>query len=226
MGEVRSPVGGSGRDPLEHATPRRLFGVLAELGRSATTDELAALARRHPNGVRVHLQRMQEAGLVVRRRVPLPRGRPRDEWAISPTAAPAGDRPRADGALAGWLARAIPPTPRRLREVERTGRAIGRELAPGGARSAAQGILDALAALGFQPRVEGADGALRCTLRNCPYRDSVRQNQPVVCTLHRGLTRGLLDVLAPGARLTRFIPHDPETAGCEIVVEPVPAGAR
>jgi hypothetical protein len=47
-------------------------------------------------------------------------------------------------------------------------------------------------------------------------RDSVRENQDVVCTLHRGLTRGLLDRLAPTATLERFVPHDPDRAGCEI----------
>jgi hypothetical protein len=44
----------------------------------------------------------------------------------------------------------------------------------------------------------------------------VTENQPVVCTLHRGITRGLLDVLHPDAKLTDFVPGDPETAGCLI----------
>ena len=29
----------------------------------------------------------------------------------------------------------------------------------------------------------------------------------------------LLDRLAPGAKLDRFVPHDPDRAGCEIVIE-------
>jgi hypothetical protein len=47
----------------------------------------------------------------------------------------------------------------------------------------------------------------------------VRENQDVVCTLHRGLTRGLLDQVSPTARLARFVPHDPDRAGCEIEIE-------
>jgi predicted ArsR family transcriptional regulator len=74
--------------------------------------------------VRTHLQRMRDAGLVTHRRAPQPRGRPRDEWAIAPTARPGGDPPHAYGALAVWLARSIPATPARLREVEATGREI------------------------------------------------------------------------------------------------------
>jgi hypothetical protein len=44
----------------------------------------------------------------------------------------------------------------------------------------------------------------------------VRENEPVVCTLHKGITRGLLDVLEPNVRLAGFVPHDPDEAGCLI----------
>ena len=206
---------------LAQPTRRRLFALLSDLGGSASTDELAERLALHPNGVRTHLQRMRDAGLVLHRRVPRPRGRPRDEWAIAPTARPGGDPPHAYGSLARWLARTILATPARLREVEATGRQIGHELASGGAAAAPeQAIGDLLAALGFQPQLDPQpQGRLSCRLGNCPYRDSVRVNQDVICTLHRGLTRGLLDQLAPTATLTRFVPHDPERAGCEIGIE-------
>lgn len=212
---------------LAQSTRRRLLALLSELGSTASTEELAERLAMHPNGVRTHLQRMADAGLVIRRRVAGPRGRPRDEWAISPTARPGGDPPRAYGALSGWLARAIPPTPARLREVEAAGREVGQDLAPASATSADQAIADALTALGFQPLIERRPGGrLSCRLQNCPYRDSVRENQAVVCSLHRGLTRGLLDRLAPTATLAGFVPHDPDLAGCEIEIEglaPAPA---
>jgi hypothetical protein len=51
----------------------------------------------------------------------------------------------------------------------------------------------------------------------------VRENPDAVCRLHRGITEGLLEQLAPGSRLTRFEPHDPDEAGC--MVEVVPAAA-
>jgi hypothetical protein len=37
-----------------------------------------------------------------------------------------------------------------------------------------------------------------------------------VCTLHRGITRGLLDAIAPDTKLAGFVPLDPDTAGCLI----------
>ena len=123
-------------------------------------------------------------------------------------------------ALARWLARTIPPTPARLREVEATGREIGREIAHAPSTSPAQAIGDMLTALGFQPRIDRRPkGRLSCRLDNCPYRDSVRENQDVICILHRGLTRGLLDRIAPTATLARFVPHDPDHAGCEIDID-------
>lgn len=205
---------------LAQPTRRRLFALLGRLGGAASTAELAEQLSLHPNGVRTHLQRLRDAGLVTHRRAERPRGRPRDEWAIAPTARPGGDPPHAYGALAVWLARAVPATPARLREIEATGRRIGQELAPAGTAPREQAIGDVLTALGFQPHMEHpVEGRLHCRLGNCPYRDSVRANQEVVCTLHRGLTRGLLDSLAPGAKLDRFVPHDPDRAGCEIVIE-------
>jgi predicted ArsR family transcriptional regulator len=210
-------------DVLAHPTRRRLFAALTRLGGSAGTEELAERLGLHPNGVRLHLGRMRDAGLVVRRRLAGARGRPRDQWAVAAGAEPGGDRPEAYSALAGWLARAIPATPARLQEVEATGRDIGREFASAAEPNARRAIEDLLAALGFQPRIGHLPGnRLSCRLGNCPYRHSVRQNRDVVCTLHRGITRGLLDRVAPAATLTRFVPHDPDVAGCEIDIDGIP----
>jgi predicted ArsR family transcriptional regulator len=227
MAGVDLPNGHGGDDVLAQPTRRRLFGLLADVGGAASTDELAARLGLHPNGVRTHLQRMRDAGLLVHRRVGGPRGRPRDEWAVSPTARPAGEDPHGYNVLARWLARTIPATPERLHEVEATGREIGRELATGAGAPPGQAVLDVFAALGFHPHELAAPaGALSCRLDNCPYRDAVRENQDVVCTLHRGLTGGLLEVLAPDATLTRFVPHDPDRAGCEVdALIPGPPGA-
>jgi predicted ArsR family transcriptional regulator len=77
-----------------------------------------------------------------------------------------------------------------------------------------------LATLGFQPRARrAAPGRVCFELGSCPYRAAVRANQPVVCTLHRGLTQGLLDTLEPQAALRTFEPRDPEQAGCLIEID-------
>lgn len=206
---------------LAQPTRARLFSLLGELRRPAATEELAQRLKLHPNGVRTHLERMREAGLLERTSVRRPRGRPRDEWSIAPKARPGGESPRGYAELGRWLTRAIPARPTRLRDVEQAGREVGRELAPHEVGSLEDAIRFSFTALGFQPAVSvGPDAKLTCTLGNCPYRDAVRDNQEVVCTLHRGITRGLLEAIEPGARLTRFEPKDPDTAGCLVEVQP------
>ena len=206
-------------DALAQPTRAQLFRLLGELGRAATTVELAEHLDLHPNGVRVHLDRMERDGLVVRASEPRPRGRPRDRWTIAPGARPGGQPPRGYHDLARWLSRAITVGRPSLRAIETTGRAIGRELVAPGTPVGADALVSSLAALGFQPTmtVDG-DATVTVCLENCPYRDAVLENQPAVCTLHRGVTRGLLDVLDPGARLVNFEPRDPTDAGCLIQI--------
>ncbi len=206
-------------DPLVHPTRSALFAGLRELRRAATTEELANQLGLHVNGVRRHLQLMQASGLLERRRVRHGRGRPRDEWSIAPDAKPGGAEPESYREIAAWLARAIPTGPRRVREVEQSGREIGGELAPARTGNLADSIRQAFSGLGFQPVVEiDPGGTLSCVLSNCPYREAVHENQAAVCALHRGITVGLIERLDPEAKLTRFEPHDPDRAGCIVEV--------
>ncbi len=209
----------SPEDPLAQPTRAQIFSFLVERRAPQSTDEIAANFGLHPNGVRRHLERLEEGGFVTRSQLRGGQGRPRDSWSISADANPGGQRPRAYADLAGWLAKAIPATRTRLREVERAGREIGAELAGDAGEDPVESFRQAIAALGFQPALaRREDGGFECALRNCPYRDAVRMNQEVVCTLHRGITAGLLERLDPEAELTEFEPHDPERAGCRVEV--------
>jgi predicted ArsR family transcriptional regulator len=208
-------------DALAQASRARLFRLLGELQRPASTEELAERLGLHPNGVRTHLERLDDAGLVVRGRERRPRGRPRDVWTIDPQAGPSGDPPGAYADLSRWLVRTIAARKSHVRDVESMGHEIGRELAEQGeAGSPEERMHQALATLGFRPaRAIDRDGMLDYTLANCPYRDAVRENQPVTCALHRGLTRGLLAGISPDTELTAFVPRDPDTAGCLIELD-------
>ena len=203
---------------LAQRSRARLFRLLAEIQRPAGTDELAEQLGLHPNGVRTHLERLRAAGLVVRGREVRPRGRPRDSWSINPEADAGGDPPTAYADLSRWLARDVAARSSPVRTVQSTGRRIGSELALAAAEgSPEERMYRALVALGFRPvRDIGRDAGLTYTLGNCPYREAVRENQPVVCGLHRGLTRGLLDGISPRTTLAGFVPKDPFAAGCLI----------
>jgi predicted ArsR family transcriptional regulator len=206
-------------DALSQPTRARLFRLLAELKRPAGTAELAERLGLHPNGVRLHLERLAEEGLVERARVRTPRGRPPDAWRIARDARPAGANPRAYEDLGRWLAKALGARRRDLRGIEDTGRRIGRELAPGRAEGIDDALETTLIALGFQPTLRRRnDGGVAFCLGNCPYSAAVRENQPAICALHEGITKGLLDVLDPRARVTAFVPRDPDEAGCVIEI--------
>lgn len=220
--DLQEPAEGA----LAQPTRARIFAFLVERRQPAGTREIAAHLGLHPNGVRLHLERLERDGLLAREREQGGSGRPRDLWAVSPHAQPGGAAPRAYAELASWLARAIPPSAPRLREVERVGREVGAELAPPHGADAEAALRDALAALGFEPALERREGGFECRLGNCPFRASVHQNQAVVCGLHRGVTEGLLGALDPGAKLVGFEPRDPDSAGCVIeVARPATAGS-
>jgi predicted ArsR family transcriptional regulator len=205
---------------LIQPTRARIFTLLAELRRPAGTDELAKQLGLHPNGVRIHLERMQAAGLIDRRRERQARGRPRDSWSISTNALPGGDPPTAYSDLGRWLVRAITATDISEADVEEAGMRIGRDMAPAESCDLAeQQLFDVLSALGFQPEREINDAReLTYCLGNCPYRDVVRERQSLVCGLHRGMIRGLIETLDDSTELTAFVARDPDVAGCEVAL--------
>jgi predicted ArsR family transcriptional regulator len=204
-------------DALSQPTRARLFALLAEQGTPSTTAELADRLGLHPNGVRTHLELLEHADLIARERAQQSRGRPPDAWKLAPGARPGGRTPTAYQDLGRWLARALKARPPGVRGIESSGREIGRELPPAHAATDPDALESVLTELGFQPTVTlHHDDRLHLSLRNCPYRAAVHENQPAICALHRGITRGLLDVLHPQAKLESFVPHDPDTAGCEI----------
>ena len=208
-------------DVLAQPTRARLFARLSESGQPVATDDLADELGLHPNGVRVHLERMLDAGLVERHRERIPRGRPRDTWTISPVAQPGGDPPTSYAVLSRWLVRALATGGARVGDLEATGRRIGRRMAaerPAG-NGGEQLLFDTMASLGFQPeRGPASEDRVTYRLRNCPYREAVHERQPLVCALHRGLTSGLLQTIDPDSRIAAFEPKDPDLAGCLIRV--------
>ena len=213
------PTGPSG--PLAQPTRARLFKLLSELRRPAGTEELADQLQLHRNGVRVHLERLREAGLVVRDSSRQARGRPRDIWSIAPDASPGGVPPTGYESLGRWLTRVLASGKTSQRAVESAGREIGRDLAPEPSATTAEAQFhEVFVALGFQPRRQPGPGReLTYCLCNCPYRDAASESQAVVCTLHRGITRGLLEVMAPSTKLTGFVPRDPYAAGCLVEMQ-------
>jgi predicted ArsR family transcriptional regulator len=221
------PVIADRSDALSQPTRARLFALLSELRRPVRTAELAERLGLHPNGVRNHLARLAAAGLIERARERPRRGRPPDAWTIAPGALPGGHAPRAYEDLGRWLARTLRATGASKRAIEESGRQIGRELAPAEQAGDPPPLHTALTGLGFKPTTtERGRGRVSVRLGNCPYRAAARENQTAICALHRGITRGLLDVLEPDADLSAFVPEDPDRAGCTIELQKAASSVR
>jgi predicted ArsR family transcriptional regulator len=206
-------------DPLAQPTRARAFAFLTQLRRPAAIEEIAAHLGLHATGVRAHLARLEQAGLLERSTVRIARGRPRHEWSVAARAAPGGTPPTAYRELALWLAGAVQAGATSERELALHGVEVGRRLAPGDAVEApADALQHAFAAMGFQPERRERGAATTYELCNCPYRDAVRAGGLRVCALHEGITKGLLERVAPASELSAFIPRDPDRAGCVIEV--------
>ncbi len=209
-------------DPEKQPTEARVVELFRSVDAALDTATVARRLELHPNGVRLQLQRMERRGLVESESARGDVGRPRALWRLTPRAIAEADMPHTGWAMARSLARAIPATTTRLREVELAGEQMGAELANelGSATSddPREALGDALAALGFDPERTDDGPRARYALRTCPYAEAVRENAAVVCTLHRGVVRGVLARVAPGAELTAFEPKDPGPAGCIVGV--------
>jgi predicted ArsR family transcriptional regulator len=189
------------------ADPSR-YSIYQQVARSeepVSTTEIAERLDLHPNTVRLHLEKMREAGLLE---VSSDRhgsvGRPQHRWAAVPQAPSLGLEPAGFRLLAHMLAELAAAGPIDATAVATVGRRRGQERitgrsAPSGPPTAAcmQRVMDELADLGFEPTLEAVEGAVGRTpatisFAHCPFREIAVLYPDVVCQLHRGITEGIL----------------------------------
>ncbi len=186
------------------ADPSR-YAIYQEVARAedpVSTLEIADRLQLHPNTVRLHLEKMREAGMVL---VSMDRhgsvGRPQHRWAAVPQAPSLGLEPAGFRLLAHMLAELAARQLPDAAVVAGVGRRRGQERTAG--RSARQGVpraaclqavMDELADLGFDPALDSGDnvGPATISFTHCPFRELAALYPDVVCQLHRGITEGIL----------------------------------
>jgi predicted ArsR family transcriptional regulator len=207
---------------LADETRYALYRELSASTGAMSSHDLADRLGLHANTVRLHLERLRDAGLVDVE--PVHRGtvgRPQHLYFLADGAPSLGFDPPAQSLLAGLLAALAEQVGADADDAVGTGRAWGTEA---GRRTRTRSCLKALEAelgrLGFEPGTESADGAYEGDARvhflHCPFRELAEAYPELVCNLHRGLCEGLVDQVG-GGRVEEFATlYDPEP--CHVTV--------
>ncbi|MGH2591521.1 MAG: helix-turn-helix transcriptional regulator [Actinomycetota bacterium] len=217
-----SPIGV--HKALADDTRFRLFRYLGLSGRPVSVRELSTRLSLHPNTLRPHLRRLEEAGLVRReaRKGSATVGRPQTLYA-------AVDRQDEQGRDYRLLAEILSGLVTGARARDRAAglaREWGQYLAVQGgpkpgtrlpARRNLAVLQEAMAQAGFDPRFRrAARGSVEVSLRDCPFRDLLDDHRDLVCAIHRGLVEGMLGALKPPLELVSFEPLAERTV-CRLV---------
>lgn len=189
--------------------------ILAELADEGPLDarELAERVGLHVNTVRVHLNALADAGFVGSETQP-PAGRGRPRVAYHATAAAGEEGGRRYRLLAEILTALVARFGSEATEqLEEVGEAWGRYLVASpppyaslGEEQAVEKVIELLAELGFEPRLEHAARGRRILMRPCPFLELAREHEDVICPIHLGLMRGALGELGARTRATKLEP--------------------
>ena len=192
-------------DPSRHAVYEELVGG----HRPATIGDIAERLDLHPSTVRLHLEKLRDAGLVDS--VPDRHGsvgRPHLLWSARSTAPALGLEPDGMRMLAHLLADLAALDPVASLRAGAVGRRRGAEMAraagcgpapavQGGAAGPAPSRVEAavaeLARLGFDPSVETGEGREVISFSGCPFRELAVVYPDLVCQLHKGITAALVE---------------------------------
>lgn len=199
-----------------------IYRFIAERPRSqVTVAEVADRFKLHPNVARMHLSKLEQAGLV---RTALRKhqrgGRPAKLYGLADRVATFAVPPRHYELLAA-LALEVLAESNDSELIRRVCRRAGHELATAyrtdrGMNEALDGhalaaaVQDIAEDQGLLPEVSWRPAGLRIEVRNCVFREAGAAQPELSCTIHRWFLRGVLDELA-GADEGADLVADPQS---------------
>ncbi len=211
---------------LADDTRYRLYRYLRLSGRPVSIRELSARLSLHPNTLRPHLRRLEEAGLVSAEseRGTHP-GRPQTLYSVLEREERAGR----DFRLLADILAGLSSSARQRERAQAVAFAWGEYLVgrsvpkPGGRRRGEPNLAalqEALAEAGFDPRFRRRGRTrVEITLRDCPFRELLDEHRPLVCAVHEGLLRGMLGASRPSLDLATFEPLAERATVCKLVAK-------
>lgn len=181
------------------ASRRRVLTLLQDAGGPLAADDVAGRLGLHVNTARFHLDGLEAEELVVREVEERDRpGRPRVLFtAVADVPADGRSYALLAQILTGSFAEKVPEPAEAARDA---GAAWGRYLArtpPPSRRVEASEAIDAVVEqlhdIGFGSRTEGASDEVRIDIYHCPFLEVAKEHSEVVCSVHLGLMRGMLE---------------------------------
>lgn len=198
-------------DPTRYEIFRRLADSGESMDVSALTDEFEL----NHNGIRQHLAKLVEAGLVIEYPARSKgRGRPRLLYRVDPSADSRWGHRGPYEQLSLLLAEVL----RTGDEPEEVGRRAGRaEIASrmkhhNGA-DAVDVLLTEMARQGFEPKLEIHGQSVEAHIANCPYASAATADPDIVCSIHVGMVKGILEGI-DGFVLDEFDRAEPNSGRC------------
>jgi predicted ArsR family transcriptional regulator len=201
---------------LGEDTRFRIYRHLCRSDAPVAVTTLAAEFSLHPNAIRQHLSRLEQADLVESRaeRGGGGAGRPRRLYEASSEPIDFAHPPRSMQALVAVLAEAVEALPANDRALVAFGREWGRSWAArrkrdrGGTPRSRRGRADLLSGelreWGWRPEVIRDNGELRLLTGRCLWRDLLPASAGRCCSLEEGLLQGMTEGLLNGhARVVR-----------------------
>jgi predicted ArsR family transcriptional regulator len=201
---------------LADDTRYRLYRFVGLAGRPVSVREVSRRLNLHPNTVRPHLRRLEDAGLVASEMRRGAVGRPQILYSVREPE----DEDARDYRLLAEMLIGLVRGSRATAQAHGLAREWGAYLVaqnrpkpgtkPGSPRAPARSLAlmqEAMARAGFDPRFRRLQGtAVEVTLRDCPFKDLAEDHRELVCTLHRGLVEGILGALQPPLQIREFAP--------------------
>lgn len=193
---------------LASTTRRALVEVLRRAEGPTDAGALADALDLHVTTVRGHLAMLEQAGLVVSTSVRS--GRPgRPTTVYSATSLPptpertAGYRLLAEVLVDGLRSTPVADTSLWAQEVgERWGPRIVDRMGLRGTGSAMEVLHASFDAMGFEPDTSPQEVRLHA----CPFADLAMGNEAIICDLHLGMARGMLDDLDADVTTEELVP--------------------
>lgn len=208
---------------LGEETRFRIYRRLSLSGRAESVTELARSFDLHPNAVRQHLARLEQAGLVVSR----PdrsngAGRPPRLYEPSQEPLELGHPPRTLKPLVSVLfhvVEALAAEPRRLRDLGRAWgrtwgmqRRAGNGALPRSRKRRAEILARLLAEWGWRPVSRIENGGVRIATGRCLFQDLSAEPDGRCCALEEGLLSGLVEAMVNGRATVERLP------GCRLEI--------